>query len=67
MYNPMIEESCFGIISVHQTKKGAQISMKSHRNEALKEWSKRNNRYEQKRFPFGRFEKWTVGEFEILP
>lgn len=31
LYNPMIHESTFGIISLHKSLKGAEKSMESHR------------------------------------
>ena len=65
MYNPMIEESCFGVISLHKTRKGAEMAMEFHKAVELKEWKEM---YKDHRAPytFGRFEKWSVVEMEVL-
>jgi len=67
MYNPMIHESSFGIISVHKTEKGAQMAMEFHKEEQKKEWIETYPDEDgQKRFPFGHFESWAVEHIELL-
>ena len=66
LYNPMIDESSFGIISIHKTRKGAEMAMEFHKEEKRKEWE---NFYktteERKDFPFGEFQSWLVLEYTI--
>lgn len=74
-YNPMIEESAFATISLHETKKGAKLAMEFHKNEQLKEW-KESDDFQRKRFgdkyetlktsPFGYWERWIIDEIKIL-
>lgn len=67
MYNPMIYESSFGIISIHRTLKGAEMAMEFHKAEVRKEWEETYpSKEEQKEFPFGSFESWEVFEHELL-
>lgn len=33
MYNPMIHESTYGVISVHKTKRGAEMALEFHKKE----------------------------------
>ena len=66
MYNPMIYESSFGIISVHKTRKGAEMAIEFHKNEARKEWEEiYPTKALQKESPFGSFEAWEVYEIEL--
>ena len=37
MCNPMIHESCYGVISIHETRKGAEIAMEFDKSETIKE------------------------------
>lgn len=67
MYNPMIYESSFGIISIHKTERGAQMAMEFHKEERRKEWLEMYPlKEEQEEFLFGEFESWKVGEAELL-
>jgi len=65
MYNPMIHESTWGIISLHETRKGAEMALSFHKENERKRWlsvySKKTEPYE-----FGKFENWTIDELEIL-
>jgi hypothetical protein len=66
MYNPMIHESSFGIISIHLTPKGAEMAMEFHRHEAYKIWLEETDEEHQKEYPFGKFEAWQVMTFEVF-
>lgn len=67
MYNPMIYESSFGVISVHKTERGAQMAMEFHKEEQRKQWLKMYpTKDEQEEFPFGSFESWKVVTAELL-
>lgn len=35
-YNPMIHESCYLTLSVHRTRKGAEMAMEFHKSESIK-------------------------------
>lgn len=37
LYNPMIHESSYGIISIHKTKRGAEMAMEFHKEEERKD------------------------------
>lgn len=67
MYNPMIYESSFGIISIHRTERGAQMAMEFHKEEQRKEWlAMYPTKDEQEEYPFASFESWKVGTAELL-
>jgi len=38
LYNPMVEESSAQTMSIHKTRKGAEMAMKFHKEEKTKEW-----------------------------
>lgn len=66
-YNSMTEESSYGLISLHKTKKGAELAMEFHKNEAKKEYedTKKRNGGEWP-IEFGLFEDWIVQKVDIL-
>lgn len=66
MYNPMIYESATGVVSLHFSRKGAEMAMEFHKEELKKEW---DDLYKGDKHPpkFGRFEHWSVQEVNILP
>jgi hypothetical protein len=70
-YNPMTEESAYGIESLHLTKEGANKSMEIHREFARKEHEEYvaslTGRGRKTHSPFGRFEDWCIDEIEIKP
>ena len=67
MYNPMVYESSFGIISLHKTRKGAETAMKSHKHRKKKEWLKMfPDKKSREAVPFGEFQEWKVFEVELL-
>ena len=76
IYNPMIEESTYSTISLHKTKEGAEIALKSHRDEIKSMWEKRDE-FERKEYgdeydilkssSFGKWEDWKIEEIYILP
>ena len=67
MYNPMIYESSFGIISIHRTERGAQMAMEFHKEEERNRWLEMYpTKEEQEEYPFGSFESWKVGTAELL-
>lgn len=66
MYNPMIHESSFGIISLHKTEKGAQMAMEFDKEQRRKEWMEMfSTEDEQEEYPFGKYESWQVTFCEL--
>jgi hypothetical protein len=79
MYNPMTEESCYGIISIHKTRKGAEMAIEFHKAECRKiweedmKWRRKNTKNLGKEkqteylkmFSFGHFEAWNVFEQKL--
>ena len=64
IYNPCIHESAWATVSLHKTKKGAEMAMEFHRNEARKEHEELYK--DEKEIPeFGEFENWAIIEKEI--
>jgi len=60
-YCPCIHESSYGIISVHKTKRGAEMAMEFHKEQERKEWEDM-----ELESSFGEHEDWRVDEYEIL-
>lgn len=61
MYNPMIHESSFGVLSLHRTLKGAHMALMFHKREKRKEWEYiYKTEDDREEFPFGSFEAWAV-------
>ena len=70
MYNPMIYESSFGVLSVHKTRKGAEMAMEFHREEMFKEYEADMKESKERGDPFdygpfGQFEAWMVFEYKL--
>jgi len=65
MYNPQIHESAFGVISVHKTRRGAEMAIEFDKKEKKKEWEEIYPEEDRWEFPFGIFELWTIREFNI--
>ena len=63
-YNPMIYESNPGVISIHRTRKGAEMVVEFHKAEKRKEFDEMYNG-EEPDICFGSFEAWFVDE-EII-
>ncbi len=65
-YNPDVNESVWATVSLHATKKGAEMAMEFHKNERLKEWKELYGN-EETVFEFGDFQDWCIEEYNILP
>ena len=65
IYCPCIHESVAATVSIHRTKKGAEIAMEFHKAEALKEFERWTKELSEDLFKFGRNEYWEVREIEI--
>lgn len=65
LYCPCIHESAASTISLHRTKKGAELAMEFHKAEALKEFNEWQEGLDNTYFKFGEHEYWEVREIEI--
>ena len=69
LYNPMTEESSFGVLSVHLTRKGAEMAVEFHKEEVRKEHIEFLKDIDPKDdFDYGSFDNfkaWCVFEMEL--
>lgn len=66
LYNPCIHESAFATMSLHKTRKGAEMAMEFHKAEAEKEhWETYDRAEDYIMHPFGEHEAWKVEEMEV--
>lgn len=66
-YTSCIHESAMAAISLHKTKKGAEMALGFHKAEAKKDWIDMfPTKYDQKQYPFGDSERWDVFERDLL-
>lgn len=63
-YSSCIFEDSGATLSVHRTKRGAEMAMSFHKENARKEWEKIMFG-ERDRFPFGEHESWFIMELEL--
>jgi len=61
LYNPMIHESIFGLVSLHRTREGAEKAMEWHRKECREEYAEIHGDF----INFGHFESWKVETITI--
>lgn len=65
-YNPCIHESGFVTMSIHHTRKGAEMAIAFDRDEREKEWKECFPTVEDYCLhPFGEHEAWDVKETQI--
>lgn len=65
-YNPSTYESCGATVSIHKTRKGAEMAMEFHKAEALKEYEQYDfNEAEKTAMPFGDGESWYIRETKL--
>jgi len=64
-YNDCIHESAAGCMSLHKTKKGAEIAMEFHKEQKRKDFEEVYAKHTPAS-PFGTHEAWGVSEREIL-
>ena len=62
LYNPMIHESIFGLVSLHRTREGAEKALEWHKNEVREEWKYRGADEE---YPYDQFQSWHIEEIKI--
>lgn len=66
-YCSCIYESADAVMSLHKTKKGAEMAMEFHKQKEYEEWkSMYPEGTEDVDFKFGEYERWSVEELEIL-
>lgn len=75
LYNPMTEESSYGTLSIHKSKRGALKAVKRHKAQELKDHNDRMARMKkdapeiykfQKKYPFDQFKDWDIREIDLL-
>jgi len=76
MYNSMTEESSYGIISLHETKEGAEKALEIHKQKEYEKWEK-HDKWVQEEYKehyevweqteFVAFRDWLVEEFDVFP
>lgn len=65
-YNDCIYESAPATMSLHRTRKGAEMAREFHKAEKMKEWEAiYPTEQDKKEFPFGEGESWRVEEIKI--
>jgi hypothetical protein len=66
LYNDCIHESASMTMSVHRTRKGAEMALDFHKNESHKQWKEMfPTEDEQEEYPFGKHESWFIKEIKI--
>lgn len=66
LYNPMFEESAYHTLSLHKTKKGAEMAISFHKEQCREDWMKLYGSEEDREdFPFALFERWLIDEMEV--
>jgi hypothetical protein len=66
LYNPSTSESVAKTMSIHRTKKGAEMAMEFHKNEKYSGWLQECEEYPPaKEYPFDFNQRWRVVETEL--
>jgi len=67
LYNPMIHESAYTTLSIHKTRKGAEMAIEFHKNELREEHEDVYRRVpkEQRICDFDSFKDWAVEEYDV--
>ena len=67
LHNPMTEESSAYTISLHKTRKGAEMAIEFHQNECRKQHEEiyKDDEDGLKDYPFDFFKSWDVAEMEV--
>jgi len=66
LYNSCIYESAYATMSLHTTRKGAEMAMEFHKAQKEKEhWEIYNRPDDYYTNPFGEHEAWAVDEIEV--
>ena len=66
-YSECIHESGCVTLSIHETRKGAEMALDFHKESMYKEWLELwETKEERKRFPFGDMEKWIIKETNVI-
>lgn len=66
-FNPMIEESAFCVISLHETRKGAEMAVEFHKEETRKQEMKNSAWYDNNNRKWDRWFDWSIEEMEVKP
>lgn len=66
-YNPMVEESEYGIISIHASYQGAANAVENHKDGKRKEWRLLYPTKDEEPYSFGQYEDWDIWEMQLQP
>ena len=67
LFNPMIHESATAVLSVHKTRKGAEIALTFHKKKIKDEWEEMFiGSPEMQEFSWDFCKWWGVKEIELL-
>jgi len=70
LYNPMVEESSYEIVSLHTTREGAYQALIKHRQKKAEQYNEYIDKLDEvgKKYAskFGKWEDWTIEEMEVL-
>jgi hypothetical protein len=64
LYNSSCCESAISTISIHKTRKGAEIAMMFHKNEVKQKWINSQKEYIDK-YPFDFDQDWDIRETKL--
>ena len=64
-YSDCIHESGYVTMSIHKTRKGAEMALDHHKNDAYKEWLEMYTPSERWLRKFGSMENWIIKETEL--
>lgn len=66
-FNPMIEESAYCTISLHETRKGAEMAIEFHKEETKKKEMEHSSWYDNSKRKWDRWFDWSIEEMEVKP
>lgn len=64
-YNPMIHESGYVTLSLHQTYEGAKKAINQHKEKIKKEWNE-TYKDDEEPFSFDQFKDWSITEKTVF-
>ena len=68
LYNSDCSESSPSTLSIHKSRKGAEMAMEFHKNGIKREWEQECKEYPPaKKYPFDYGQWWGVNEMELQP
>ena len=65
LYNGMIHESSFATLSLHRTRRGAEMAIEFHKQEVKKEHDEVFDDKHPAPFAYDEFKAWLIEEMEV--